>query len=241
MSNQSSLSISVLSIFVVILVAVSALPHDAAENSSAEWVRPIFEEVGVIEITDPMMVIVGAAAEGENTLELSLVDVAKYSGHVCGGIASGYVITKTALEKLYPEATPVRGQITVTASAPNDLLDVASYITGARAFYGRAEVSRDDLKVDPALAGPGEVVIVFRRKDTGRAVKVVWSKKKLLSVVKDQKLLMATKAKVEDHSATPEEKKAFGIMVQQVVDAVLDGTIVPFTVEVVGMPSNNNE
>ena len=161
--------------FVLGAVPVQAKP-------SPTWVRPVFLKAGTIRVKDPMLVMAGLARDGDNVIGLSLVDVAKYTGHVCPGIASGFLITKAALKKLYPRGLPVRGQIKVTASKPNDILDVASYITGARAFYGREEINRNDLKVDPSLSHKkGQCVLVFERKDNHKRVKVVFIRKKMLS------------------------------------------------------------
>ena len=215
------------------MAVVSALHQNTITQKSFGWVEAACKRASVIKITEPMLDFVDTVPEGKDILELSLVDVAKYSGHVCGGIASGYLITQEALKELYPKGTPVRGQIDVTASMPNDLLDVASYITGARTHYGKTKINSGDLKVDPSLAAHGEVVIEFRRRDNGRTVRARWSKHKMLSVVKNPKRLREIKEKVENGSATPEEKRILSTMIQKVTNSVLSGTVVPFTVEVV--------
>ena len=66
---------------------------------------------------------------------------------------------------------------------PHDILDVASYITVARSFYGRDEINKDDLAVDNNLnpAAKGKCVIIFQRKDTGKTVKVIFNRSDLIS------------------------------------------------------------
>ena len=113
--------LAVLFLAAAALIVSSCASNGACIRSQPDWARPSFAEVETIRIADPMLAFVGLAEEGKGVLNISLVDVAKYSGHVCAGVASGYIITRESLKKLYPDEMPVRGQIKVTASAPNDL------------------------------------------------------------------------------------------------------------------------
>jgi hypothetical protein len=119
----------------------------------------------------------------------------------------------------------VRGQIRVAASAPNGVFDLASYITGARAFYGRHGINANDLAVDPSLKSevPGEFVIVFQRKDTGQAVRATLNKGPLMSP--DQKAAIKSfKATVMDGTATEEQKQEVWARIQAIVKAVIVDT-----------------
>lgn len=187
-------------------------------GSGTAW-RSFYQEAPTIQIVDPLAKMVGCVEDEDNTLTIHLTDVALYTGHVCPGVASGYVITCRALEKLYPNSVPVRGQIRVVATAPNDMLDVAAYITGARAFYGRDEINGRDLAVDPTL-GPaerGKFTIVFQRKDTGKAVKVAFDKSKLM--VPGQ--FKPFHKKVMDGTATAQEKQENWDAIQAIVRTAL--------------------
>ena len=182
----------------------------------------IYDKAGIIRVKDPMASLVGYKKSGEDFFDISLDDVGKYSGHVCAGIASGFLLTKQTLEMLYPNGEiPVRGQIRVAAQSGEDQLDVASYITGARAFYGREEVNRNDIIIDKSLQGEkGTFILIFKRKDNGKMVKVVFNKVKLFGP-KMMKVIMPLKEKVEDGTATDEEKKLFAEKVQIIVEKAI--------------------
>ncbi len=168
-------------LYAVLLLVILSTATTAFSQTVNHWPE-FYDQAPVIKVIDPMAVLVGNIPEGENTLTIKLTDVALYSGHVCAGIASGYMITKKALDALYPNSTPERGQIRVAAMAPEDPFDVASYITGARSFYGRGEINANDLVIDPNIKSEqkGIFVMVFQRKDTGKAVKAVFNKFKLI-------------------------------------------------------------
>jgi formylmethanofuran dehydrogenase subunit E len=182
----------------------------------------LYDKAGVIKVKDPMASLVGYRKAGEDYFEISLDDVGKYSGHVCAGISSGFILVKQALEKLYPNGeVPVRGQIRVAGQNGGDQFDVASYITGARAFYGRQEVNANDLIIDKSLAGKkGTYTMIFYRKDNGKMVKAVFNIKKLLTP-KELKTIMPIKAKIEEGTATKEDKAQFTKLSHKVVKRVI--------------------
>ncbi len=190
----------------------------------------IYDKAGIIKVKDPMASLVGYRKSGEDFFNISLDDVGKYSGHVCAGIASGFLLSKQALEALYPNGEiPVRGQIRVAAQSGGDQLDVASYITGARAFYGRQEINANDLVVDKSLKGEkGTFTLIFKRKDNGKMVKAVFNKIKLFKP-EMIKIMMPLKEKVEKGTATNKEKTLFAEKVQVIVKKAItkmpDGVI----------------
>jgi formylmethanofuran dehydrogenase subunit E len=199
----------------ILLVGTAAVVN---AGPGTAW-RSFYQEAPAIRVLDPLANMVGCVEDENNTLTIHLTDVALYTGHVCPGVASGYMITCRALEKLYPNSVPVRGQIRLVATAPNDMLDVAAYITGARAFYGRDEINGGDLAVDPTL-GPaerGRFTIVFQRKDTGKAVKVAFDKSKLM--VPGQ--FKPFHRKVMDGTATAQEKQENWEAIQAIVRTAL--------------------
>ena len=188
--------------------------------------KSIYDKAGIIKVKDPMASLVGYKKAGEDYFEISLDDVGKYSGHVCAGIASGFLVVKQALEILYPNGeVPVRGQIRVAAQGGGDQLDVASYITGARAFYGRQEVNANDLIIDKSLAGDkGTFTMIFYRKDNGKMVKTVFNKKKLMLSEVDSysgATILTLKSKLDEGTATDQEKEEFAKIVHSAVKKVL--------------------
>jgi hypothetical protein len=195
----------------MLVVAASALTVANAQTENA-W-QDFYDQAPVIRIVDPMASLIGSVVDGQNTLTIRLTDVALYTGKVCPGVA------------LYPDSTPVRGQIRVAASAPNGVFDLASYITGARAFYGRHGINGGDLVVDPTLKSevPGEFVIVFQRKDTGQAVKGTFDKMRLISA-EQMTTIKAFKATVMDGTATEQQKQEGWAQIQAIVKTVIEDT-----------------
>ena len=188
----------------------------------AEKPTSLYDKAGIIKVKDPMASLVGYRKAGEDFFEISLDDVGKYSGHVCAGISSGFILVKQVLEKLYPNGeVPVRGQIRVAAQNGGDQLDVASYITGARAFYGRQEVNANDLIIDKSLAGQkGTFTMIFQRKDNGKMVKAVFNKLKLMTP-EEIKTVMPIKQRIEEGKATQKDKEQFAKLVHSIVERAI--------------------
>jgi len=227
--NTKILSVAIAILFFASCSIGSTKKENADQTVKTEETTPVikkqtnlYDKAGVIKVKDPMASLVGYRKAGEDYFEISLDDVGKYSGHVCAGISSGFILVKQALEKLYPNGeVPVRGQIRVAAQGGGDQFDVASYITGARAFYGRQEVNANDLIIDKSLAGEkGTFTMIFYRKDNGKMVKAVFNKMKLMTP-EERKAIMPIKAKVEEGTATKEDITQFAKLVHKVVEKVL--------------------
>ena len=182
----------------------------------------IYQQAGIIKVIDPMASMVGYRKTGEDVFDISLDDVGKYSGHVCTGIASGFLMTKQALEALHPNGEiPVRGNIRVAASAATDHIDVASYITGARAHYGRDEVNANDLIIDTELQGEkGTLIMIFKRKDNDKMVKAVFNKMELFGP-ETMKIVLPLKEEIENGTATNDDKNQFADKVQFIVKKLI--------------------
>lgn len=209
--------------FLMSVILTASISLAFAGQKENPW-PDFYGQAPTIEVKDPMSALVGSLPEWQ-TLTLHLTDVALYTGHVCPGIASGYMLTKKALKALYPNSTPERGQICVAAMAPSDLLDVASYITGARAFYGRDEINAFDLAIDPTLKPkrPGKFVMVFQRKDNGKAVKAVFNKFKLMPKGK-AKGIKAFLQKMLQGKVSKKEKEQKWAKIQSMVKRILLNT-----------------
>ncbi len=167
-----------------------------------------YSQAPEILIIDPIAVMAGSMPEGSNMLTIKLTDVALYSGRICPSMAAGYMLTKMAMDALYPNSIPQRGQIRVSATAAaTELMEVTSYITGVRPFYGRGEINACDLVIDPSLKPKkrDQYVMVFQRKDTGKTVKGVYDKFKLIPEKKVKKIKKISK-KILQGTASPQEK-----------------------------------
>jgi len=100
-----------------------------------------------------------------------------------------------------------------------ELMEVTSYITGVRPLYGRGEINACDLVIDPSLKPKkhGQYVMVFQRKDTGKAVKGVYNKFKLIPEKKIKKI----SKKILQGNASPREKEKNWSILNTMVEKVL--------------------
>jgi formylmethanofuran dehydrogenase subunit E len=207
--------------FIMVLGAYSCSPEPKSQTSGA-WLS-YYKKAGTITVADPMASLVGSLPHGRAHITITLVDVAKYTGHVCPGVYSGFIMTRRALHKLYPESIPRRGQIKITGNFGHSLLDVAAYITGARADYGRGEINQGDLSLDKTLGkDQADKVIIFERKDTGQQVKAVFHCNAILSPSK-RAAFKKNMMKVLTGKASRKEKKKLAQKIQAKVMFIMKG------------------
>ncbi|RLD46479.1 MAG: hypothetical protein DRI94_14740, partial [Bacteroidetes bacterium] len=169
----------------------------------------IYIKAGTIKIKDPMLARLGVKTDSIE--EISLRDISKYTGFICPGLTTGFYMFKEVMDSLYPnEEIPMRGQIQIATSRPSDLLNVASYITGARGCMGgRSEINKNDARVDTSLkTKKGVMTMIFRRKDNGKMVKAVFNKNLVLKQ-EDKDLILGLKKKVFSNTATKNEQEKF--------------------------------
>lgn len=203
------------------MASILAISWPAFTLAGTKWAHDLYFEVEPIKIKDPLSVLVGSTRPGEEIFEIGLTDVGMYIGHICPCVAGAYRVTQLALELLYKNELPERGGIRVAANSPSAALDVASYITGARSFYGCEERHRGDLAVDRSLESNSEdMIVTFQRKDTDEAVKVVFHKSILCS--QEEKAAEETvKEKIMEGEATEEEVEWFWKTKQKEVKLIL--------------------
>lgn len=136
-----------------------------------------FDAVPRISLYDPLAEFLGATQDG--ILHYGYFDAVRLAGHSCPTVASAYWATYRALDFLYPEATPVRGDIRVefrqeSASGVTGVMaNVVSMLTGATAENGfKGLAGRFDRRRLLFFAAdmPGEMR--FTRRDTNQAVQV---------------------------------------------------------------------
>ena len=136
-----------------------------------------FDSVPRITLVDPLADLLGAAEGG--ILEYSYLDAVKLAGHSCPTVAGAYLMTRTALARLYPDDRPRRGGLRVELRQALDegvagvIASVAGLITGAAnagGFKGLAgRFGRDGLLL---FGVPMTGEIRFTRLDTGQAVEL---------------------------------------------------------------------
>lgn len=152
----------------------------------------------------------------------TLDDIGKFNGHICPGSTAGFLMTKMALEKLFPNETPVMGDIKVVSSRPCGATDIAGMLTGAMHHFG---MPAEKISIDPKLHDADRIVIIFTRISTGKTVKTVFYKNKLFKKVLGKKIkeFVSLKDKVDNGSKDPETIKAFGRYVQKLVCELVSG------------------
>lgn len=136
-----------------------------------------FDAVAPIRVTDPLAALLGAAEGGH--LEYHYLDAVKLAGHSCPTVAGAWLMTRTALARLYPDGAPQRGGLRVELRQAVDegvagvIASVAGLITGAAnegGFKGLAGRfgRQDSLRFGVAMAGE----IRFTRLDDGSSVEL---------------------------------------------------------------------
>lgn len=136
-----------------------------------------FDEVPRITLYDPLAEFLGATEGG--IFQYGYFDAVRLAGHSCPTVASAYWSTYKALAFLYPNATPVRGEIKVefgqdsTSGVTGVIANVVSMLTGAMSDNGFKGIGgRFDRRkrLFFAVEMPGEMR--FTRLDTKQTVQV---------------------------------------------------------------------
>jgi hypothetical protein len=134
-----------------------------------------YDEVPRILLYDPLSDFLGAAESG--ILEFGYLDAVKLAGHSCPTVAGAYLMTARALDALYPDEMPVRGDIDVLIREEAEdgvagvIASVAALITGSagaggfKGIAGRYE-RRDRLRFGVNISCP----LAFRRRDMGLVI-----------------------------------------------------------------------
>jgi hypothetical protein len=181
-----------------------------------------FSDVPSIVMHDSLAKMLGASDDGLFTY--NYIDAVRLAGHSCPTVAGAYLMTRRALQVLYPDAIPERGQITVSFSSPQDegvtgvIASVASLITGAAGIGGfkgvGGQFSRKDLlRFGAAIRGEAR----FERIDTGAAVQLAMN----MHRVPPQPPMMTLLQAVLSNRASADERQEFATMWQARVKRIL--------------------
>lgn len=136
-----------------------------------------FDAAPVIVVYDALAETLGAVDGG--VLTYRYLDAVKLTGHSCPTVAAAYLMTRTALARLYPGALPRRGELRVALRHAQEegvagvIGSVAGLVTGAAndgGFKGLAgHFARQGLlRFGVPMAGE----IRFTRVDTGQSVEL---------------------------------------------------------------------
>lgn len=206
------------------IIIVQILFSGVIFGQNIEQSNTVFNQAEAIQLRDPKASMTGYREPGNDVFFISLDDIGKYTGHVCAGIASAYLLIQGALQVLYPEnELPVRGEISMTVSGYNDITEVAAYIIRARQYEGD-EKEKNSFSIDTTIsANPKNVVLVFTRSDTGKSVKAIFDKSKMAEPA-FLKQIISLKDKVMNGTATVDEQKQFAQKVQNLTKKVITDT-----------------
>lgn len=195
--------------------------------------RDFFAEVKPIKFKEPLAETLGALKEEGAVLEYTFIDLVKMAGHACPTIAGAYLCCQKALEKLYPDEIPVRGEISITAYGDPEegvygvIGQAFSFLTGAApttGFRGLGHKFRrkDLLKFSPEKIDPEAMCFQFRRLDKGEAILVKFYPRQVPFPEEKQKRLAELLEKVIWEAAKKEERKEFqDLWMEKVKDMLL--------------------
>lgn len=139
-------------------------------------------------------------------VKISIEDVAKYHGDICPCMAIGYRATKTAIDQLWGDKIPKRGDFKVITAHPGKgSQDCFEFVTRVKT---RKKGKDFEFKMPEgttrAMLTNGNFVFTFIRKSTGE--KVTLSVRE--NIIPKDFFMLRKKVKF-DQTATPEEKKKF--------------------------------
>ncbi len=104
--------------------------------------RDFLYEVSPIRFKEPLAEMLGAFKENEAVLEYTFIETVKMAGHACPTVTGAYMSCQEALDFLYPDEIPTRGNIAITIYGEPDegvigvIGQVFSFLTGAVAASG---------------------------------------------------------------------------------------------------------
>jgi hypothetical protein len=181
-----------------------------------------FDQAPTITVHDGLAEFLGACDDGLITYRY--VDAVKLAGHSCPTVAGAYLMTRRALQLLYPEQTPERGGVQVRFSAPVDegvagvIGSVVSLITGAAGLGGFKGIGRNFRRQNLMYYGCAiEGEVRFERIDNGVGVQLAMNMNRVEPDPRTGELLRKFLAGV----ATPDEMRDFAALWQQRVKRIL--------------------
>jgi formylmethanofuran dehydrogenase subunit E len=182
--------------------------------------RGFIVETKPIRFKEPLAETLGALTGEEAILTYTFADVVKMAGHACPTVAGAYLTCQKALERLYPDEVPVRGEISVTVYGEPDegvygvMAQVFHFLTGAAPATGFRGLGpkfkrKDLLKFDPQKPDHRAMCFEFKRTDTGRSILVKFHPHQIPFSEEKGKRMGELLEKVIWEAARKEEKREF--------------------------------
>ncbi|MBF0417601.1 MAG: hypothetical protein HQL86_05060 [Magnetococcales bacterium] len=182
-----------------------------------------FPDTPSITLRDPLAELLGS---GEEPFVYTFNDAVKLAGHACPTVAGAFLMIRRALELLYPETIPIRGDILITVpnrieeGVTGPITQIFTLVSGAAGLNGfkglSGQFNRMNLmRFQEGLGGAAP--FVFETISTGRKVALVYSP---ASIPADPRMgeIMPL---VLSHRAMPELRTEFGQLWRQRVEAIL--------------------
>ncbi|NOZ34528.1 MAG: hypothetical protein GXO80_04430 [Chlorobi bacterium] len=180
-----------------------------------------FDQVKQIKLKDELSEFLGTFENG--VIEYTYTEIVKAAGHSCPTVAGAYLTCAKALEKLYPDSLPIRGNIKVEFKNPVDegvtgvISNVISNITGATQISGFKGIAGKFIRhslIDYGVQINGE--IRFTRIDNNAFVDVIYNPT-IPPKPETQQLMQ----KNISGKANEEEKREFRKLWQERVEEIL--------------------
>jgi len=152
--------------------------------------RDFLYEVSPIRFKEPLAETLGAFKENEAVLEYTFIETVKMAGHACPTVTGAYMSCQEALNLLYQDGIPIRGNIAVTIYGDPDegvygvIGQVFSFLTGAAStsgFKGLAQKfkRRDLLQFSSEKIDSEAMCFEFKRLDNEARVLVRFYSQKI--------------------------------------------------------------
>jgi hypothetical protein len=202
-----------------LISSCSPVPAAVAETGPGSlWTQEHITSVDPILMRDPFLELLGQTS---GPVPYTYEETVKLSGHSCGAVAGAWTITKKALDALYPDETPVRGQILVQTPGAEDewhvgvFGEVITYITGAApktGFNGSEFGKGNDVYIrrnkmtyseEPSGTAPPMMEWIFTRTDSGKRVGVMFNVMAVQPLATEERVAMGVK--MASGKATAEE------------------------------------
>ena len=183
---------------------------------------PFYDDVEKITLYDPLAEFLGSFEKG--LITFSYLQTVQVAGHSCPTVSGAYLITLKALQALYPDTKPIRGEIKVAfkesleTGVAGVISNVISNITGATdksGFKGLGGKFARHSLMD--FEAPISSNVRFSRIDTGAAVDAFYNP----SLVPASPNMQPLMQKIMQQAANDEEKKEFGNLWQKRVEEIL--------------------
>ncbi len=184
-----------------------------------------YDKVQDITLYDPLSELLGSFEKG--IIKFKYINIVKAAGHSCPTVAGAYLMTLAALDALYPDSMPVRGQIDVSFKESLEdgvagvIANVVTQITGATdksGFKGlNGKFARHSLM---HFNSDTQASARFMRIDTKETVEVFYDPSEVAPHPQQMPLMQ----KIMQGVATDEDKKQFGVFWQMRVEKILCNT-----------------